>query len=302
MDFVNVCGILVTFNRLEKLKKTINAYDSQKYSVKSLVIIDNASTDGTKEFLDEWQKEEASYKKVVVHMETNTGGSGGFTKGIEVALKEDVEWVYLSDDDAYLTDEALTVFNDSQIVKGKGYDIVCGEVDSPDGISYFHRRKSSLTRYNFYEVDSTKEDYDKDYFEMDLFSFVGVFIRKSCILDVGLPMKDYFIWYDDTEYSYRLTRKHKAVCIPKIKIYHDCKMADIVFCWKNYYGYRNKLDALKRNFPIRYYRYFKNALYISSLLDIFKNNKKRKVKRDAIKAAKKGILGISEKYKPGTKI
>lgn len=299
---LSLCGVLVTFNRLDKLKKTIEAYDKQKCSPKYLVVVDNCSTDGTKEYLDEWNKTNTPYEKIVIHMESNTGGSGGFYKGIEEAQKLDANWIYLSDDDAYLTDNALEVFNSREEIKDKSIGVIASTVDAPDGITLLHRRTAKLSKFSFKEVYSTLDDYKKDSFPIDMFSFVGVFIRKEASISAGLPMKDYFIWYDDTEYSYKITRKFKAVCIPSIVVYHDCKMADITFCWKNFYGYRNNLDFLRRDLNKRYYNYFKFALWVSSILDIFKGkSKKGKVKREAIKAAKKGALGINPKYLPGKK-
>ena len=299
---LSLCGVLVTFNRLEKLKKTIEAYEKQSLLPKYLVVIDNCSTDGTKEYLDEWMKEKKEFEKIVIHMESNTGGSGGFYKGIEEAQKLDVEWIYLSDDDAYLTDNALETFYNRKERLDSTIGVIASTVDAPDGITLLHRRVAKLSKLAFKEVYSKEEDYKMDSFPIDMFSFVGVFIRKEACVEAGLPMKDYFIWYDDTEYSYRITRKYKAVCIPSIVVFHDCKMADITFCWKNYYGYRNNLDFLRRDLNKRYYNYFKFALWVSSILDIFKGkSKKGKVKREAIKDAKKGILGINNKYLPGKK-
>ena len=42
--------VIVTFNRLEKLKKALAAYDKQEVKPKYIVVVDNASTDGTNVF------------------------------------------------------------------------------------------------------------------------------------------------------------------------------------------------------------------------------------------------------------
>ena len=299
---LSLCGVLVTFNRLEKLKKTIEAYEKQSLLPKYLVVIDNCSTDGTKEYLDEWMKEKKEFEKIVIHMESNTGGSGGFYKGIEEAQKLDVEWIYLSDDDAYLTDNALETFYNRKERLDSTIGVIASTVDAPDGITLLHRRVAKLSKLAFKEVYSKEEDYKMDSFPIDMFSFVGVFIRKEACVEAGLPMKDYFIWYDDTEYSVRVSNRYEVVVVPKIVIHHDCAQALKSVTWKNYYGYRNQLDMIRRNYPKKYYRTFRFLIRMSAYLDLFKNKKKAKIKFDSLKDVKKNILGISEKYKPGTKI
>ena len=50
--------VLVTFNRLEKLKIALEAYERQTVKPKYILVVDNNSTDGTREYLENWKKEE----------------------------------------------------------------------------------------------------------------------------------------------------------------------------------------------------------------------------------------------------
>ena len=47
-----ICAIVVTYNRLELLKLTIERLLNQTRKLDEIIIINNASTDGTNEFLD----------------------------------------------------------------------------------------------------------------------------------------------------------------------------------------------------------------------------------------------------------
>ena len=93
--------VVVTYNRLEKLKNTLRCYESQGLLPRYVIVVDNASTDGTYEYLEEWKKERELFDKIVIHSEENGGGSGGFYLGEEESLKRDADWVMLADDDAY---------------------------------------------------------------------------------------------------------------------------------------------------------------------------------------------------------
>ena len=102
-----IAVILVTYNRLEKLKIALKCYDNQIKAIEEMIIVDNCSNDGTKEFLENWCREEGKYKKSVLHLAENTGGAGGFGAGMDLALerinakKLDAEWLLVSDDDAF---------------------------------------------------------------------------------------------------------------------------------------------------------------------------------------------------------
>ena len=101
--------VLVTFNRLEKLKKALEAYERQTVKPKYILVVDNNSTDGTREYLENWKKEEKQYKKYTVFMEKNTGGSGGFYEALKHSLELDASWIWTADDDAYPKEDAFEV-------------------------------------------------------------------------------------------------------------------------------------------------------------------------------------------------
>ena len=98
----NIGVVIVTFNRLEKLKKTLTCFKEQDLSPKYVLVVNNNSSDGTKEFLETWKKDDnCQFKKMVIHEKENLGGSGGFHVGLEKAKEMDAEWIWVSDDDAY---------------------------------------------------------------------------------------------------------------------------------------------------------------------------------------------------------
>ena len=79
--------VIVTFNRLEKLKKALSCYEKQTSPFRNLILVNNCSTDGTKEYIDEWQREKTFFGKIVIHTDENLGGSGGFYLGQKKAAE-----------------------------------------------------------------------------------------------------------------------------------------------------------------------------------------------------------------------
>jgi Predicted glycosyltransferases len=99
-----VTALVVTYNRLKLLKENIAAITAQTYSVKHILVIDNNSQDGTKEYLDSLQ----IGGLIVKHLAKNLGGSGGFYEGIKIfeeQLTDDFVWIM--DDDTIPTSTAL---------------------------------------------------------------------------------------------------------------------------------------------------------------------------------------------------
>jgi GT2 family glycosyltransferase len=91
----NICSVLVTYNRLTDLKKTLKAYVAQTLRPNYLIIVDNASTDGTTEFVDDWSsKHQDAFQVIVLHSEKNLGGAGGFSLGIKKAVELECDFVY----------------------------------------------------------------------------------------------------------------------------------------------------------------------------------------------------------------
>ena len=91
---MKISAVVVTYNRLSLLKRTISSLLSQTYSLQQVYVVNNGSTDGTKEWLDRQQH------LTVVHQE-NVGGSGGFYTGIQKAYEDGADWIWCMDDDVF---------------------------------------------------------------------------------------------------------------------------------------------------------------------------------------------------------
>ena len=299
-----VCCI-VTYNRLEKLKIAIDHYQKQSCFDFTLVIVDNHSTDGTLEFLQNWSKTSISFPIIIKELSENLGGSYGFYEALKTGMEEtNGEWFVLADDDAYPEQEFIYRLKKHIDSLPSNYGCVCSKVCYPSGeIQTNHRRLLQPTFFKVNEKPIPDEAYLKTSFELNLFSFVGCCLNRKTINSVGYPIKDFFIWYDDTEYSLRVNKKYKIICYPDLLFIHDTAKPSLTsnncHSWKEYYGIRNRLVAIKRNYPHRYYSY---AYWRKKAAIFLKYNYKDKsfsdIARDALKDAKNNVLGKNKKYLP----
>ena len=95
-----VVAVVVTYNRLNLLQRVVGSLKGQSKRLDKIYIINNGSTDGTKEWLD------GQTGLNVIHQE-NVGGSGGFYRGIMEASKEECDWIWCMDDDVFPRENCL---------------------------------------------------------------------------------------------------------------------------------------------------------------------------------------------------
>ena len=306
---MNICAVIVTFNRIECLKKALRSYEEQLEKPKYIVVVDNHSTDGTKEYLDQWAAQNGDIEKIVLHLSENTGGSGGFYAGSQKALELDCDWVWLSDDDAYPEPEAfakLVQFEEMHPDVVSGAAALCSKVVNLDKtrIGRGHRvNEGRVLGVPCMPKPVELSEYEKEYFEFDHLSYVGILIRKTALEKVGLVNKDFFIYSDDYEHSLRLTKVGKLICVPASCVRHEGEsdampnLREAV--WRDYYATRNVLLALK-------WHYGMPAFYIRSvcrMLTAIKTGNPNKIRifRAGIRDAKKDIVGLDPVYRPGWK-
>ncbi|HJF47532.1 MAG TPA: glycosyltransferase [Limosilactobacillus oris] len=305
---LHYAAIVVTYNRKKKLVKALNSLLNQTVSPKHIILIDNCSTDGTEELLK--QEGLLSNKIIAYHkMQKNYGGSGGFYYGVKEAMKyDDIDFVSFSDDDAYFKNDFFEKVSMAQS-QYKDCSAFCGTVKYANGdIQLDHRRK--ITNHNWLKEQQFEVvDYSSNFY-VDTFSFVGAVIKMDVLREIGLPHKDYFIYYDDTEYSLRVREKGKVINISSAEIIHDILKKKVqtgkLISWKNYYELRNSILMKKQHSTWKllnlyfYYRELHMYWYILTT-NTFKGEKKRALfaYSHGFHDAMKGITGKVEPFSPG---
>lgn len=231
----NYCCVVVTYNRLELLKECILALKKQLLPFSKIFIVNNNSSDGTKSFLESLEGDLFD----VFNLDENVGGAGGFYEGLR-HFSALYDWCLLIDDDAILRENFLQELN--RYVENDDFadvEAFSGTVTVKNVIDIMHRRRvSNNITLRAYPV--SQSEYTNNYFEYDLSSFCGLFIKYNLKEKIGLPERDFFIWYDDTEYSLRINKYSKILNINSAILEHKTDITpNAGFSWKSYYGYRN---------------------------------------------------------------
>ncbi len=299
---MDICVLLVTFNRKADLEKTLSLYESQSYKPRAIIVVDNHSTDGTGEMLAEWSRNESDIKHIVVSMSENVGGSGGFYAGMEHALGLDYEWIFVSDDDAMPRNDNLEIisrFADKHPELVAQCSALCGAVDAGGHYATGHRaRINKKSIIGMLDKPVSPEEYEKEFFEVDFFSYIGTCIRKSALEKAGLPRKEFFIYSDDFEHALRVGKQGKMLCIPAAVLCHaDNNPYSKEASWRDYYATRNVLIMHREHFGA--FAAFRRGCMRRFTALRSMNSLKMKVINTAIKDAKKGVTGLHPIYRPG---
>ena len=205
----SVNAVIVTCNRCELLKKSIEALLTSRYELNSIIIINNASTDGTKEYLDSLNET----KLIIIHQEVNEGGAGGFFHGIKEAYERGCDFVWIMDDDTVVTESALEeLINGYEILRDRPVGFLASNVFWQDDKPCFMNICNTWYDWNEYASEGI--------IRVSHCSFVSMLIPSWVVKEVGYPIKEYFIWGDDGEYSTRILQRYEGYLCGKSKVHH----------------------------------------------------------------------------------
>src|SRR5215217_541405 len=196
---VAVCALVLTFNRKALLVECLRSLLAQTALVDEVLVVDNASTDGTEELL----RAEGLFDRVRwLPLERNLGSSGGFNRGVAAAREGGWDWIWIMDDDADPRPDALERLLGSPAAADPGTAVLApavvdpaGEIEARVQRGFFRGRMTPLGREAY--VPGTTP-------EVDYVSFVGMLVRGAAARATEPPKADFFIWGDDLEYCLRL--------------------------------------------------------------------------------------------------
>jgi len=195
-----VVAVVVTFNRLSLLQRLL-ARLVQCDQLAEILVIDNASTDGTREWLAA-SAPPAERGPVVHHrtLATNTGGAGGFHTGLEWAIARDADLIWLMDDDGIPEPDCLAQL----LARDGSFDFwgpaVLAEQD-PERLC-FPIRLPGTTRV-VHAMDRVRAAAQDGLIADVVIPFNGVLVTRELVRRIGLVREEFFIWGDDVEYLWR---------------------------------------------------------------------------------------------------
>ncbi len=245
MNEARVLIIIVTFNKKDYVAALLRSLARLAYTNHELVVVDNASSDGTVELL----AAEFPGLKVIRNPE-NTGGSGGFNTGLAHAYGlAGYDYLWLLDNDVEVAPDALSRL--VEVLEKNPEIAVAGsqmcQLDNPavtNEIGAYvdlHRGGLVLNRHL-----TRRRNNASGLFDVDYVAAASLLIRFEVAKKAGL-WEDFFIHFDDVDWCLTIKKMgHRVVGVADSLIWH-VSAAEKPITWAMYYDVRNMLFLLEKH-------------------------------------------------------
>ena len=244
--------ILVNYNGAKDTVECLNSLYTVNYKNKKIYVVDNNSSEDDLEYLESFI--DCSYVKLI-KLEENLGFSGGNNIGIKEALADGCKVIGLLNNDTTVEDDFL-----NQLVIKLFSDKRIGAV-VPQIRDYYNE---SMVTYGGGEINYLKGSvfieginrYEDSINNTERFVTFGhgccLFLKKEVILKIGLLPEEYFLYFEDADYSIQIVKSgYRIMYCPKSIIYHkesaSTKKGSDNF---QYYFTRNRFYFIKKNFKL----------------------------------------------------
>ncbi len=210
---MKIFNLIVTYNRSEKLKTTFE--NLKKNGYQNLIVVNNNSTDDTEHVLRKYYHDFENFFSI--NLSENTGCSGGVNAAFKTFLtvSSSTDYAIVHDDDSWpnFDCKCLIQFFERNDIKHGCFPVLTlnGELNLmniPGSLKFLktpfsykslkkshrQRRPRNLNDFNFINA-------------FDYSSFVGYVIRHLHVSQIGLPSPKFFIYSDDTTYTFVASKK-----------------------------------------------------------------------------------------------
>jgi GT2 family glycosyltransferase len=299
-----ICAVIVTYNRKNLLEECLYSVLNQSLSVNGIIIVDNASTDGTcdllfkKKYIKElppkkldstWEtKNEINVlskniriELIYIRMEINGGSSGGFYKGTKKGFEKNYDLLWLMDDDVIPEKNCLEILykNYRYLSNYIKVGFICPSpynIDSNPDVMLLPPIAYKIGNFFYTSL------YKKENQVLPVLScgFGGVLVSSLSIKEAGFPVKEFFLWNDDYEWTRRITRNGFYGFISlDCKITHKTKNTGVnpenlgvERIHLLYYEVRNKAFIFKQDFSFLKFLKIYLKFFLKILYKILKRN------------------------------
>lgn len=277
-------AILVTYgNRYEYFSKLLDKLLLMQIGY--IVIVNNNSHDESKEVLRKYFSSNKD-KIFIINNEKNLGSAAGFSKGIQVALKRNTEFIWLLDDDLLpntnaivelfkmwdkiteIEKETTIMLLSNRIHRSNIYiravlknnpDLVIGDKNNFRSLNIFNIINNFFEKVFEFNKEKSKgknKNNIPDYALIGAACYGGMFFHSKLVEKIGLPDERYVLYYDDYEYSLRHIQRGG-----KIYFIRDSILEDQIKSWNNSKWKFAFIEiATNRNLPLLYYS-IRNSVY-----------------------------------------
>ena len=212
-----IYAVVLSYKRKDLLKRCLDGIGAQSRPCDAIIVVDNASNDGTEEMLLE---SDIANLKVYV-LSRNTGASGGFSAGFRIAYQQGADFVWMMDDDVIPEPDAL-----EQLLEA---DQRLAEHKQPRSFLLSRAFTEAGLLTNVPRIDERTNAIDYENWPALLHlgvvpvrpaTYVSILVPRETLAQHGVPLAPMFMWGDDTEFTLRISQNTPGYLVVASKVLH----------------------------------------------------------------------------------
>jgi len=213
--------VTITYNSADVLRPFLDCVWQQTHNNLVLYAIDNASQDATHSIL----KKENDSRLQIINNSSNFGVAKANNQGIKRAISDDCDQILIINNDVEF--ETTLIEKLLQLQDEMSCSLVTPKMmyyDNPKYIwyagSWFIKKKGYLPLHRgMKDLDEGQFD---EIIEVEYAPTCCLLAKKEVFQDIGMMDEKYFVYFDDTDFLYRVWKdgRHKIFYYPNIKFYH----------------------------------------------------------------------------------
>lgn len=249
-----ISGVIVTFNRKELLLKNLQSQQIQSRKLDHIIVIDNAGTDETQEFL---LKANINFDWITfIRLEKNIGCAGAFALGIKTCFDQGYDWAYVMDDDGRPMDEH-TISNLMKVVYSKNLN--ADEKVVANSVVLQSEQMLCFKLFETFDLNYVTSRAHDGVIEKEAKMWNGSLISRSTYYEIGGPNADFGFKGEEVDFRHRCLNNgvvmftalssrytHPAIKEDNLTILGRKIFFSIEPDWKYYYIVRNRVYMLRR--------------------------------------------------------
>jgi GT2 family glycosyltransferase len=220
-QLTSVFVVIPNLNGAEQLPASIDSVLVQSYRDLRLVLVDNGSTDNSREVIEAYKRRDP--RITAIFRDKNYGYTGGVNPGMELAIKEGAQFVAPFNNDAIADTDWL-----KELVhflrEHSDFGIATCKLLRADGKTF----DSTGDQYSIWGFphprgrdEAISDIYDTQTVVFGASGGASLY-RTRMLTEIGLFDEDFFAYYEDVDLSFRAQLAGwKVAYVPKSIVYHE---------------------------------------------------------------------------------
>jgi len=257
----NIAIVVVTYQRIQLLEVLFESIRANSLWPKQVYVIDNDADDEVATLVASLDESMPGCTISWIPMSNNTGGAGGFSKGVDLAYQSGAEWIWLMDDDVKLFPDALEKLTPwMREAEAKNHLAIQGRRLNFDGSDFYWQYRLIVKLGIPNPVAPSRFKKNENFRHMNTVCFEGGLFHRRIVEQIGIPDYRFFIYWDDSIYGYLASKVTQPILIRDILMQRTRYIASIRL------GRVRKLNSTS-NF-VRYY-IMRNRGYMARYLQLY---------------------------------